>query len=240
MNEFDLLDKRLQEHLSQQGIRGPTEAQQKAIPAVLSGKNVLLVAPTGIGKTEAAMMPVFTQLAREEGPGIRCIYITPLRALNRDLLKRLKEVGERVGLRVAVRHGDTTKSERTAQSKNPPDVLITTPETLQVLFTGRNLRKHLANVGHVIVDEIHEMAEDERGAQLSLGLERLAALSGDFQRIGLSATLRSKTSSKKADRRTSSVAPVGADAFCANASDTRLGAETVPSSAAVPTATVHK
>jgi len=189
MNEFDLLDKRLGAYLSRQGITEPTEAQRKAIPAVLSGKHLLLVAPTGIGKTEAAMMPVFTQLVKEAGPGIRCIYVTPLRALNRDLLRRLKEVGEEIGLRVAVRHGDTKQSERTAQSKNPPDVLITTPETLQVLFTGRNLRKHLENVRHVIVDEVHELAEDERGAQLSVGLERLVRLAGEFQRIGLSATV---------------------------------------------------
>ena len=191
MNEFELLDRRLQGLLHKRGIFEPTEPQSKAIPAILSGQHVLLVAPTGIGKTEAAVLPILHKLAASKQAGIRCVYVTPLRALNRDLLKRLKEFGEAVELRVAVRHGDTSQSERNAQSKNPPDVLITTPETLQVMFTGRNLRQHLAHVKHVIVDEIHELAEDERGAQLSVGLERLARLAGEFQRIGLSATVGS-------------------------------------------------
>ena len=191
MNEFDRLDGRLRDLLSRRGITQPTEPQTKAIPSVMSGHHVLLVAPTGIGKTEAAMLPVLDALAKTRREGIRCVYITPLRALNRDLLKRLKEFGEAVGLKVAVRHGDTPQSERTAQSKDPPDVIITTPETLQVMFTGKVLRKHLACVKHVIVDEIHELAEDERGAQLAVALERLARLAGEFQRIGLSATVGS-------------------------------------------------
>ena len=191
MNEFDLLDKRLRELLSKRGIDEPTEPQKKAIPAVMSSAHVLLVAPTGIGKTEAAMLPILDRLSRSKKGGIRCIYVTPLRALNRDLLKRLKEFGEAVDLDIAVRHGDTPQSERTRQSKNPPDIMITTPETLQIMFTGRILREHLKQVKHVIVDEIHELAEDERGAQLSVGLERLAQLAGEFQRIGLSATVGS-------------------------------------------------
>ncbi len=191
MTGFTLLDERLQDLLRRRGITEPTEPQQKAIPAILSGQNILLVAPTGIGKTEAAMLPVLQKLASSRRSGIRCIYITPLRALNRDLLKRLKEFGEAVGLVVAVRHGDTPQSERAAQSKSPPDVLITTPETLQILFTGSMLRQHLAHVRHVIVDEIHELAEDERGAQLAVGLERLVSIAGEFQRIGLSATVGS-------------------------------------------------
>lgn len=191
MNEFSMLHERLQALLAQRGIVEPTEPQKKAIPAILSGENVLLVAPTGIGKTEAAMLPVLHTLAAGRRHGIRCVYVTPLRALNRDLLKRLKEFGEAVGLVVAVRHGDTSQAERVAQAKNPPDVVITTPETLQVMFTGRILRQHLRHVKSVIVDEIHELAEDERGAQLSIALERLAALAGEFQRIGLSATVGS-------------------------------------------------
>ena len=191
MNEFAHLDPRLNKFLMGQGIVEPTEPQRKAIPAILSSVHLLLVAPTGIGKTEAAMLPILTLLATEKGPGIKCLYVTPLRALNRDLLKRLKEMGNSVGVKVAVRHGDTPQSERTAQSKSPPDVMITTPETLQVLFTGRNLRRHLANVRHVVIDEIHELAEDERGAQLAVGLERLVGLAGEFQRIGLSATVGS-------------------------------------------------
>jgi ATP-dependent Lhr-like helicase len=191
MNEFDLLDRRLREVLSGRGITEPTEPQKKAIPAILSGEHVLLVAPTGIGKTEAAMLPVLHKLANSRREGIRCLYITPLRALNRDLLKRLKEFGESIGLVIAVRHGDTSQAERTAQSRSPPDILITTPETLQILFTGKILRQHITHIKHVIVDEIHELAEDERGAQLAVALERLVKLAGEFQRIGLSATVGS-------------------------------------------------
>ena len=191
MNEFDLLDPRLRDLLRSRGIEEPTEPQRKAIPAVLSGEHVLLVAPTGIGKTEAAMLPILHKLAQSKSEGIRCIYVTPLRALNRDLLRRLKEFGEAVGLKIAVRHGDTSQAERTHQSKNPPDVMITTPETVQIIFTGRVLRGHLKHVKHVIIDEIHELAEDERGAQLAVGLERLVQLAGEFQRIGLSATVGS-------------------------------------------------
>ncbi len=191
MNDFGHMDERLRSLLLKRGITEPTEAQRRAIPEVLAGKHVLLVAPTGIGKTEAAILPVLNKLVSEPRSGIRCIYVTPLRALNRDLLTRMEEYGHTLGLRIAVRHGDTPQSERTAQSKDPPDVLITTPETLQVLFTGRNLRRHLADVKHVVVDEIHELAEDERGAQLAVALERLTLLAGEFQRIGLSATVGS-------------------------------------------------
>jgi len=192
MNAFSLLDERLTSLLTKRGIVEPTEPQEKAIPAILSGQHVLLVAPTGIGKTEAAMLPILHLLARSRrGGGIQCIYITPLRALNRDLLRRLKELGESVDVRIAVRHGDTPPSERAAQSRNPPEVLITTPETLQILFTGKVLRTHLRSVKHVVIDEIHELAEDERGAQLAVGLERLVDVAGEFQRVGLSATVGS-------------------------------------------------
>ena len=191
METFDRLDARLVRCLSERGIHSPTEAQAKAIPAIGSGLHVLLVAPTGIGKTEAAMLPILDSLAKGGRVGFRCVYVTPLRALNRDLLHRLREFGEALGLKVAVRHGDTKQSERTAQSRDPPDILITTPETLQIMFTGKILRKHLSHVKFVVIDEIHELAEDERGAQLSVALERLVDIAGEFQRIGLSATVGS-------------------------------------------------
>ena len=191
MNEFESLDGRLQRCLAERGISDATEPQRIAIPTILSGEHVLLVAPTGIGKTEAAMLPILQKLSEGESEGIRCVYVTPLRALNRDLLHRLREFCDALGLRIAVRHGDTPQSERTAQSKNPPDIIITTPETLQIMFTGKNLRKHMKSVRHVVIDEIHELAEDERGAQLSVALERLADTAGEYQRIGLSATVGS-------------------------------------------------
>jgi len=164
----------------------PTAIQHKAMPVLLQGKNALLVAPTGSGKTEAALLPVLEMLHGK--PGISCLYITPLRALNRDMKKRMDWWCDHAGITHAVRHGDTSVSERGKQRSSPPQLLIVTPETLQAILVGRVLRKHLANVKHVIVDEVHELMNNKRGTQLSMGLERLAEIA-KFQRIGLSATI---------------------------------------------------
>src|SRR5512137_264800 len=177
---FNLLDQRIRELLSFNKIIQPTEPQRKAIPAVLRGHHVLLIAPTGLGKTESALLPIFHQLLRQKETlseqavkGISILYITPLRALNRDMLRRTFDWGKHLGISVSVRHGDTSESERAKQARSPPDMLITTPETLQILFTGRRMRKHLGLVHWVVIDEVHELASDERGAQLAVGLERL-------------------------------------------------------------------
>ncbi|RLI35383.1 ATP-dependent helicase [Candidatus Bathyarchaeota archaeon] len=191
---FSLLIKPIQEALRERGFHSPTQPQREAIPLILNGENVLLIAPTGTGKTEAAVLPVLNNfmLMAEKPPGIKILYITPLRALNRDLMERLEWWCNRLDVRVAVRHGDTEVSERSKQARSPPDMLITTPETLQAILPGKVMRKHLSAIRWVIVDEVHELACDKRGAQLTLALERLRRLTGrEFQRIGLSATIGS-------------------------------------------------
>ncbi|MEM2530396.1 MAG: DEAD/DEAH box helicase, partial [Candidatus Bathyarchaeia archaeon] len=193
LDAFSLLSKPLQEAVRDFGFSSPTRAQEEAIPLIMSGENVLLISPTASGKTEASILPVLNALINERpGPGIKVLYITPLRALNRDLLDRLEWWCNRLGLRVGVRHGDTEVRERSSQARNPPDLLITTPETLQAMLTGKLMKRNLRALRCVIVDELHELAEDKRGSQLSLALERIRWLVGrDFQLIGLSATIGS-------------------------------------------------
>lgn len=191
-NAFDLLVKPVRKLIRQRGFSKPTEPQQKTIPKILEGKNVLLISPTATGKTEAAFLPVLSMLLPlpRRIPGIKVLYITPLRALNRDMLQRLRWWCNNLDVKLAVRHGDTTNKERRRQSRSPPTVLITTPETLQAILTGWILRKHLRQVRWVIIDEVHEMADSKRGSQLSLALERLRwIIGGGFQTIGLSATI---------------------------------------------------
>src|SRR3989442_9534528 len=184
------LDARILGSLEKLGFHEFTEPQRRAIPRIAEGKSVLVIAPTGIGKTEAAIVPILHRILTEKPQPVSCLYITPLRALNRDMLRRMTFFGEQLGLRIAVRHGDTPPKERAEITRHPPDILITTPETFQILFTGRHVRDQLQTLRWVVVDEIHELAGDDRGAQLAVGLERLVELvRRDVQKIGLSPTV---------------------------------------------------
>ncbi|NJE02752.1 DEAD/DEAH box helicase [Thermococcus sp. MV11] len=162
--------------------------QQDAFREVSSGKGVLIIAPTGSGKTEAAVLPVFNEILEGGLKPVSALYVAPLKALNRDLLERLEWWGKKLGITVEVRHGDTSAYRKAKQTKSPPQILIITPETLGVILTVKSLRKHLENVKFVIVDEIAELVDNKRGAQLLLNLERLAEIA-DFRRIGMTATV---------------------------------------------------
>ncbi|NQW17154.1 MAG: DEAD/DEAH box helicase [Chloroflexi bacterium] len=183
----------------------PTAPQSQAWPLIQEGKHVLIHSPTGTGKTLAAFLSSINRLF-EEGPptskGVRVLYISPLKALNNDIqrnlavplsgIRRLAESrGEDLNeIRTAVRTGDTTPSARASMVRNPPDILITTPESLYLILTSPKARDILKTVETVILDEIHTLADNKRGVHLALSLERLERLIKGFQRIGLSATQR--------------------------------------------------
>jgi ATP-dependent Lhr-like helicase len=187
---FSYISERVKNAAKQLGIERPTPPQQAASPLVAKGENVLIIAPTGSGKTEAAILPILSRVLEKKGKeGISVLYLTPTRALNRDLLKRLQILCERLGLTIQVRHGDTDKSERRKQSQNPPDLLVSTPETLQAILPGRRMRNNLSSLIAVVIDELHELIESKRGVQLAVGLERLREIAPSYQLVALSATL---------------------------------------------------
>ena len=182
----------------------PTDVQRRAWPAIKNGEHTLLAAPTGSGKTLAAFLAAIDSLVREgEVFGLpdetRVLYVSPLKALSNDIHKNLDEplvgIAERLGplsplvIRAAVRTGDTPTAERNRMRKCPPHILVTTPESLYILLTSESGRDMLSTVRTVIVDELHAVADNKRGAHLMLSLERLAALcSARPTRIGISAT----------------------------------------------------
>src|SRR3954471_1680157 len=182
-----------------QAFTGPTAAQEQAWPAIASGEHVLLSAPTGSGKTLAAFLYGLDRLsATEERGKTRLVYVSPLKALSYDIERNLRvplrgsaqaPAGKAGGLiKVAIRTGDTPQRDRAQMLREPPDVLITTPESLYLMLTSR-AREYLEDCEQVVVDEIHAVAATKRGAHLALSLERLEALAErPPQRIGLSAT----------------------------------------------------
>jgi ATP-dependent Lhr-like helicase len=194
----------------EQTFGSPTEPQLRGWPAIQSGRHVLISAPTGSGKTLAAFLASLDALFRE-GEQIdlpdetQVVYVSPLKALSNDIRKNLQEPllgirallhetnGREIDVRAEVRTGDTTAAQRQALIKKPPHILVTTPESLYLLLTSESGRDMLRTVRVLILDEIHAVVDDRRGAHLALSVERLAALvksasGGTLQRIGLSAT----------------------------------------------------
>ena len=186
----------------------PTPPQKLGWPEILAGRNALIAAPTGSGKTLAAFLASIDELLRDALDGrlqdeVRVVYVSPLKALSNDIRRNLEqplaEICDAAGkagklippLRAAVRTGDTPQSERAKMLKRPPHILVTTPESLYLLLTSEKGRLLLGTARTVIVDEIHALARDKRGAHLALSLERLDAVRGrPLQRVGLSATQR--------------------------------------------------
>src|SRR5579864_1541187 len=184
---------------------GPTPAQRSAWPLIGSGENLLLISPTGSGKTLAAFLSIVARLYREHAanrlaPGLRCVYVSPLRSLaydiERNLMDPIEAIRKSLGLNrspvaVGVRTGDTSAAERRKLRLDPPHLLITTPESLALLLSQAAWLDAWRSVDHLIVDEVHALVPAKRGADLMVSLERLAARAErDPSRIGLSATCR--------------------------------------------------
>src|SRR5262245_27717477 len=187
-------------------FEAPTPAQTQAWPAIQQGRHVLIAAPTGSGKTFAAFLAAIDGLVREALDGTlpdetRIVYVSPLKALSNDINRNLEApltgIAEELramglaeaGIRAVVRTGDTPASERARMARNPPHIIVTTPESLYILLGSESGREMLSTTRTVIVDEIHAVAGTKRGSHLSLSLERLEALAAKpLTRVGLSAT----------------------------------------------------
>lgn len=193
MTAFDRLHAALQHHIvNSLGWRSLTPLQEASIEPILEGKHVLLLAPTAGGKTEAAMFPLMSRMLSESWTGLSLLYLCPIKALLNNLDSRLSNYGRLVGRTFARWHGDVTPTRRQRILAAPPDVLLTTPESLELLLISKRV-DHAAlfrNLRAVIVDEVHAFAGDDRGWHLQAVLERVTALAGhELQRVALSATV---------------------------------------------------
>ncbi|ADM26985.1 DEAD/DEAH box helicase domain protein [Ignisphaera aggregans DSM 17230] len=180
----------LKDLITKLGYKRLTEIQLQAFPKILlSDNDILISAPTGSGKTEAAVIPSIAKFIDNLAP-ISILYITPLRALNRDITRRLASIGEILKLYVDVWHGDTSQSNRKKILKSPPNILVTTPESLQVLLVRQEFTDFLKNLKTIIVDELQEIISSERGVELILLLERIdKKLNRHVRRIAISSPL---------------------------------------------------
>ncbi len=185
-----MLDERIRELLREKGWSSLTEVQEKAIPEILAGKNVIITAPTGYGKTEAALLPLLHLMLHEKAEPVALLYITPMRALINDLYLRIGWWAEKLGFRVARKHGDVSQAERSRRLRKAPHILITTPESLEIdLDWASRFREYYRNLKWIVIDEVHEIIGSKRGVQLALLLSRLRKLAGDIQVILISATV---------------------------------------------------
>ena len=138
------------------GFNNLTEIQEKSYAKIAKGENVLLIAPTGSGKTEAAIIPTILDITKNsQKKKIQLLYITPLKSLNRDIFRRIIRYAESEDLRVEIRHGDTSRTQKRKMIEEPPELLITTPETLGILLTNKSSREILTEIKYVIIDEFH-------------------------------------------------------------------------------------
>ncbi|MDI1496041.1 MAG: DEAD/DEAH box helicase [Cenarchaeum symbiont of Oopsacas minuta] len=182
------------------GFKDLTIIQKKASPEIFLKKDSLVMAPTGSGKTECSIIPIFAHIRNSaKGDGrIKAMYITPLRALNRDIFRRISDYAKRDDLSMEIRHGDTPQSARRRITLSPPDVLVTTPESLVILLSQSKMLDALSQLEWVVIDEVHELLSNKRGSQLAISLERLSVNTRkDLTRIGLSATVGNPVEASK-------------------------------------------
>ena len=193
MTAFDQLHPALQHHIvNSLGWRELRPFQEKVIPSVLAGEHLIVLAPTAGGKTEAALFPVLSRMLSDGWNGLSVLYVCPIKALLNNLDVRLQRYCSLLGRRSALWHGDVKTSARRRILKDPPDCLLTTPESLEVMLVSRQVDRQsfFSNLRVVVVDEIHAFAGDDRGWHLLSVLERISRLAGrELQRLGLSATV---------------------------------------------------